>query len=112
TGNGDTPDGADGVAWALAHLDDGVTWGRWDRETCAWTSGHGAAPDISPAIRAATLQELRIFGDEREVLIWRTSSGLRGRDVTDTALNQETALASVNEPRVVRGSQVRREFDC
>lgn len=111
TGDGDTPEGADGGAWALGHFDDGVTWGRWDRHTSTWASGHEAAPDISPAIRAATLQELRIFGDEREVLIWRTSSGLRGREVTEPGMNQYPEMEPLSESRVLRGSQVRREYD-
>lgn len=107
-GETDRPDGADGVAWALGHFDDGVTWGRWDRETTSWATCHDVAPDVSPEIRAATLQELRLFGDDREVLIWRTPMGLRGREVTETDdLKEEAALAPTNESRVLRGSQVR-----
>lgn len=111
TGSGDKPDGADGVAWALAHLDDGVTWARLERETGAWASGHDVDPDVSPAIRAETLQELRLFGADREVLVWRTPAGLRGREVTESASNQEAVPTPFDERRVLRGNQVRKVFE-
>lgn len=111
-GETDRPDGADGIAWALGHFDDGVTWGRWDRETTSWATGHDVAPDVSPAIRVTTLQELRFFGDGREVLIWRTPMGLRGREVTETDdLKEGAALAPVDESRILRGAHVQRELD-
>lgn len=111
-GKSSKPEGADGVAWALGHFDDGVTWGRWDRETTSWSLSHDVAPNVSPAIRALTLQELRFFGEQREVLIWRTSAGIRGREVTDesNAPVAEVLLPS-NEPRVLRGDRTDRTFE-
>lgn len=105
------PEGGDGIAWALGHFDDGVTWGRWDQKAGTWASGHDVAPSISPAIRRETLQELRLFGGDREILIWRTRSGLHGRKVSDVRyVSGAAALAPVDEARVLRGSHIQVEL--
>jgi CRISPR-associated protein (TIGR03984 family) len=101
------PDGADGIHWALGHFDNGVTWGRLDDKAACWVSSHDAAPDVSPAIREETLQELRLCGAHREVLIWRTHLGLRGRVILDSPGTDKADPASpVNESRLLRGDRV------
>lgn len=95
-------------AWVLAHADDGVTWGRFDREADRWRLGCDDVPKVSPPIRLDALQELRLFGDEAEVLIWRSDEGLRGRVLKDT--NGDTPpkfLRPSDEYRIVRGDRVR-----
>lgn len=86
--------------WALAHSDDGVTWFR--RDPNGWRSGHGVYPEISPPLRAPRLQELRVFGVEAEVLIWRAEGGLRGRLATDAAVEKD-APPPLDEARLLRG---------
>lgn len=112
-GEGDAaaPEGATGLVWALAHCDDGVTWGRYDGAARAWRLGNQVAPDVSPSIRPATLQELRLFGEDGEVLIWRTEAGLRGRLLreTDPAAERDDEadpLRPSYESRVLRGGLV------
>lgn len=105
------PEGATGLAWALAHCDDGVTWGRYDEAARAWRLGNQVAPDVSPPIRPETLQELRLFGKDGEVLIWRTEAGLRGRVLRETQPSRNRddeadPLRSSEESRVLRGDLV------
>jgi CRISPR-associated protein (TIGR03984 family) len=107
--NTPTPEGATGLVWALAHCDDGVTWGRYDQAARAWRLGNQVAPGVSPPIRPETLQELRLFGEDAEVLIWRTDAGLRGRVLrhSDFAADRDDAagpLRPLDESRIVRGS--------
>jgi CRISPR-associated protein (TIGR03984 family) len=107
--SGEQPDGATELAWALAHSDDGVTWGRFDTAAKIWRLGDQAAPQVSPPIRLETLQELRLFGPTCEVLIWRTAQGLRGRTLRDADASTdkgEDALAPLVEDRLVLGERV------
>jgi CRISPR-associated protein (TIGR03984 family) len=103
------PDGATELAWALAHSDDGVTWGRFDTAVKIWRLGNQAAPAVAPPIRTETLQELRLFGTTSEVLIWRTTQGLRGRMLRDADASTgkgSEALAPLVEHRLVLGDHV------
>jgi CRISPR-associated protein (TIGR03984 family) len=103
------------VDWALAHCDDGVTWGRYDADAKVWQLGNQVAPDISPPIRHDWLQELRMFGAQGEVLIWRCEDGLRGRVLRDGEAqafgNASNPLRPSDEARIVRGRMVRRTLD-
>jgi CRISPR-associated protein (TIGR03984 family) len=105
------PEGARGLAWALAHCDDGVTWGRHDASAKVWHFGNQAIPEVSPSIRPEALQELRVFGEAGEVLIWRTDAGLRGRMLLDASpgadrSNESDFLRPSNESRILRGDHV------
>jgi CRISPR-associated protein (TIGR03984 family) len=99
-----------GLAWVLAHSDDGVTWGRFDEDAGRWHLGHDAFPDVSPPIRAQALQELRVFGNEGEVLIWRAEEGLRGRLIKDAGpagpRDETDPLRPSEEFRILRGDRV------
>lgn len=106
------PEGALALHWALAHCDDGVTWGRYDRGTGVWRLGSEVAPGISPPIREESLQELRLFGETGEVLIWRGEDGLAGRELRDGVVARETGetpdpLRPSDEARVLGGNTVR-----
>jgi CRISPR-associated protein (TIGR03984 family) len=97
--------------WLLAHSDDGVTWGRWDQEAKTWFLGHESVPDVSPPIRSKTLQELRLFGETSEILIWRSEGGLRGRWLRETEpradrCDESKPLRPSDECRILRGDHV------
>lgn len=102
-----------GFAWALAHSDDGVTWGRFDGEAGCWRLGHDAVPEVSPPVRTEALQELRLFGEDGEVLIWRSDEGLRGRLLEDARgdgpRDESDPLRPADEFRIVRGDRIRAE---
>lgn len=77
-----------GLRWMLAHLDDGVLWGRW--EATGLTTGHEAARETAglqayvPPLRALTLQQLRLFAPHAELLVWRDEDrALRARLLHD-----------------------------
>lgn len=54
-------------AYVLAHAWDGVTWGRIQNG------------QLTPSIPLETLQELRVFNDSVEGLLWREGAGWRVR---------------------------------
>jgi CRISPR-associated protein (TIGR03984 family) len=97
---------------ALAHCDDGVTWGRYDREAKRWQLGHQHVPSVSPAIRRTTIQEVRMFGPRCELLIWRSDGSFRGRVLKDSGEPRDGAdpLRPADERRIVRGTQVRGTY--
>lgn len=112
-GEADPPASAEakGLRWALAHCDDGVTWGRYDVAENVWRLGNQAAPDVSPPVRREALQELRLFGEAGEVLIWRTDCGLRGRELLDAGRGadrsgESDSLRPSDESRILRGDHV------
>ena len=102
-------DQAANLVWALAHCDDGVTWGRYDTGEHRWALGSEVAPDVSPPIRREALQELRIFDEKREALIWRTEAGLRGRIIREAEhFDTADSLCPSDERRILRGDRVHR----
>jgi CRISPR-associated protein (TIGR03984 family) len=109
--DGPLPEAAE-LEWALAHCDDGVTWGRYDREAKGWQLGHQHVPSVSPAIRRSTIQEVRIFGPCCELLIWRSDGSFRGRVLRDSGvpLVEPDPLRPGDESRIVRGTQVRKIY--
>jgi hypothetical protein len=62
------------IAWLLAHCHDGVTWGRINNDQ-SWRTSSKFFPELCPYISESNLLEIRLFGIEREILIWRTENG-------------------------------------
>ena len=69
--------------WLLAHCHDGVTWGRFDSVTKGWLLSSKPFPTLCPQVSGSNLLEIRLFGSEREILIWRTENGFSGRCLID-----------------------------
>ncbi len=57
------------LKWLLAHADDGVIWGRLDNGKLI--TSDSVAGDVSPELRAETLQSARLFSSQAELLLWR-----------------------------------------
>lgn len=92
-------------AWALCHCDDGVTWGLY--KDSAWHLASSAFPELSPAPSELSLQEMRVFSREAEVLLWRTENGLRGRILRDTTDgDRQEPLRPDDEDRLLLFGQV------
>lgn len=90
------------LRWLLAHADDGVIWGRVDNQALL-TSGEAilkfhstmqaGAPEFSEikaaiqtcvALRSETLQQVRLFSEAGELLLWRDSDNkFRARVITE-----------------------------
>jgi CRISPR-associated protein (TIGR03984 family) len=67
----------------LAHADDGVIWGEMRQKQLLTSGDVFSEPDVSPPLRALTLQQARLFGPAAELLLWRTEGGWQARLVTD-----------------------------
>ena len=79
---------SEGKPWLLVHADDGVIWGKLDEnEKLILSSDVFDSPAEYPAIavelRAATIQQARVFGLAGELLVWRTGEGFAGRQIAD-----------------------------
>ncbi|WP_028322633.1 type III-D CRISPR-associated protein Csx19 [Desulfatiglans anilini] len=72
-----------GFKWLLAHCHDGVTWGRIDDPKQPWLLSSKAFPDLCPELSDSNLLQIRLFGDEKEAMIWRTETGFSGRMAVD-----------------------------
>lgn len=102
----------DGLIWALAHSDGGVTWGKYDQESGRWQLGCDFVPEVSPRLSPEALHELRVFGEPAELLIWRSDGHLRGRLLRDRTPNRKSeaemyALRPCDRLRILRGNRVR-----
>ena len=96
---------AAGTQWLLAHCDDGVVWGRRERE--AWQLSSKPFPNVSPQPSEENLQQLRLFGKEREVLIWRAENGFQGRILMDVeASDVPKDLLPMREDQILVGDRL------
>ncbi|HKQ08174.1 MAG TPA: CRISPR-associated protein Csx19 [Blastocatellia bacterium] len=57
------------LIYMLAHADDGVIWGRMNGGQLE--TSNDAVPSISPPLRLKTLQSVRLFSAQGELLLWR-----------------------------------------
>lgn len=83
-----------GLRWLLAHADDGVVWGRVDKDaankTAQLKTSDSVAPDVSPHLRLRTLQAARLFSSEAELLLWRDGDNhFQARLISDVATPDE-----------------------
>lgn len=74
---------AHGLTWLLAHADDGVIWGRVADKQLQMSGEAEHFPEVSPPLRAITLQQVRLFGPQAELLMWRTETGWQARLIVD-----------------------------
>lgn len=99
------PTEANGLVWALSHCTHGVTWGRYDSANAAWHWEHPVDTEISPLPCRNRLQELRLFGDHSEILIWQIRQELRGRLLTETT-QPPPPYSPCDEERILLGDHV------
>jgi len=71
---------SDDLEYLLAHTHSGIIWGRQD-ET-GWVLSSDVLED-QPALEAASLQQLRLFNQNKEIFVWQDDTGLNGRQITD-----------------------------
>jgi CRISPR-associated protein (TIGR03984 family) len=105
---GEPVEGDHDFAWLLAHCRDGVTWGRSDGAARSWLTSSSPFPDLCPAITGANLLEMRLFGPERETLIWRTDTGFSGRCLSDEPVHGKDSPARPDdrEIRILLGDRL------
>lgn len=93
------------LRYLLAHADDGVIWGRID--DAGLRTWHDTALQ-SPQLRAATLQQCRLFGPTAELLMWRDGAGRNARLISDTGTNPDEWI---DEDHILWGSDIERIED-
>lgn len=99
-----------GLLWLLAYADDGVIWGKMAGErlvtSCEAARNHPAAAKVCPPLRAETLQEARLFGDQAELLLWRDASALWQVRLIRQAREDEapTFSLAIDEPYLLWGT--------
>lgn len=94
------------LLWLLALCHDGVVWGRFDGANGGWRLSSTPFPDLCPSVSTKNLLEMRLFGPDREVLIWRSEVGFRGRDLRDLTENGGSGfLKPENECRILLGNR-------
>lgn len=76
------------MPWLLVHADDGVIWGQRHPDGSLLLSSDvfhlkSRYPAIAVELRAPTIQQARVFGNEGELLIWREGKRLCGRIIKD-----------------------------
>lgn len=70
-----------GFTYLLAHADDGVIWGKFDAGSLK-ISGD-VFPEVKVALRAATLQQARLFCKTAELLVWKSGQSWKARLIAD-----------------------------
>lgn len=70
-------------AWLLAYCDGGIVWGHRRTSDGHWALSGDAFPVVSPGLQLAALQEMRMFGPDAEIRLWRTESGFPVRVLGD-----------------------------
>ena len=95
------------LRWLLVHADDGVIWGDV-RESGLHLSSN-AFPKVSPPLRSITIQQVRLFGEDGELLLWRTDNGFAARLLLD---GQGTKMVECfEEPYLLWGTYVEEAKD-
>ena len=81
------------LTYLLAHANDGVIWGKFqdqDGKLITTTEPVKLFPECDfPFLREETLQQCRIFGDDSEVMIWKTNEGFKARLIQDEHLIED-----------------------
>lgn len=90
-----------GVACFLAHADDGVIWGQiLDGQLL---TSDNMFPQVSPPLRAITLQQARLFGSAAEVRVWRVRNGFKACRLQD---QRDEKAEAFDEAHILWGTRV------
>lgn len=87
----------------LAHADDGVIWGKLENGELI------IAPEttFSPALRAKTLQNARLFSQSAEIYLWRDGDdNFRVRKITDGTGEEKSYF---DEEQILWGDHIERD---
>jgi CRISPR-associated protein (TIGR03984 family) len=102
-GTGSASEEITSPAVALFHCDDGVTWGHLGERS--WTLGSRSFPEVSPHPTPDALQEMRIFCEICEVLVWRRGASFAGRVLRDWKEDLQAEVRPADEMRVLMGGR-------
>jgi CRISPR-associated protein (TIGR03984 family) len=93
--------------YLLAHAEDGVIWGRFDKNYKLRTADlvfNKNNFDIDlPKLRLRTLQQCRIFGDNGEILLWKHHEKWQARLIQD-----DPTIENTQEEQILWGTQIEK----
>jgi CRISPR-associated protein (TIGR03984 family) len=89
-----------GDNWFLAHADDGVIWGQIRDGSLVLSNS--VFPEVSPVLRAITLQQARLFGEQTEVRVWREGKAFRACLLQD---HHDQKAEAFDEDHILWGTQ-------
>lgn len=96
--------------YLLSFHDDGVVWGKLKKEGDQHkliTSDDALKNSPSPKFRLETLQECRLFGQNGELLIWRTDGdNFNARRIIDKKTDKPDEIEYFDEPQVLWGREI------
>lgn len=98
---------ADKRCWLLAHCEDGVIWGEL-RDDGLHLSCEAFREQRGLALRWVTLQQARLFSQNRELLLWR---GPRGWQATLRRDDQGNSVEYIDEEHLLWGNVSRNSND-
>jgi CRISPR-associated protein (TIGR03984 family) len=95
------------LKYLLAHAEDGVIWGRFNENNELITADSVFSPDIFdidlPKLRLLTLQQCRIFGENGEILLWKTNKKWKARIIKD-----DSSVEHIPEKQILWGTQIEK----
>ncbi|MEM1255936.1 MAG: CRISPR-associated protein Csx19 [Cyanobacteria bacterium P01_H01_bin.21] len=92
------------LQYLLAHADDGVIWGRFnDKKLVTADEINDQKFKQFPKLRLDTLQQCRIFGEQGEVLLWRSSNKLSARFISGNS-DQQLNPKPIREHQLLWGT--------
>jgi CRISPR-associated protein (TIGR03984 family) len=91
------------LQWLLAHADDGVIWGVV-RDGALIT--FASVPDVSPPLRLETLQQVRLFSSQGELMVWRDGDNFwNARLLCEVQADEDAAwFEAFDEPQMLWGT--------
>lgn len=100
------------LQYLLAHADDGVIWGKFDKDGNLTTANppKDLFPDAEelfpqwklPMLRSHTLQQCRIFSENTEVMLWKVGQNWKARSIEDKHLSDKDYIP---EDQILWGTQ-------
>lgn len=105
-------DRQDKLQFLLAHAEDGVIWGIFDKDGNLSTANpsQDLFPNSEelfpkyklPILRSQTLQQCRIFGNNSEVMLWKVGQNWKARSIEDGHLSNRDYIP---EKQILWGTQ-------
>lgn len=101
------PTDSKGIQWSLAFSYEGVTWGKFIADASKWQWGSDFFPDNCPTPTLSKLTEIRLFGENQEMHIWRSGEEWRGRMLKDAiSLDERNEFRPADERRLIRADRM------
>jgi CRISPR-associated protein (TIGR03984 family) len=96
------------LQFLIAHADDGIIWGRFDRGYTLTTSDQVFPEKNLASLRISTLKQCRVFSNNAEVMLWRIDDAWQSRVVNDKNCTEDDYIS---ESQMLWGTKAEDEAD-